>query len=144
MKLNVICTAHGLVPVSDDDFDEKKRLKIGQVYECDVKALRNVGFHKKAFALLNAVWSLMDENQQAAWRSKDGFRAYLTVAAGYYDVFYNPITGSFNEYPKSWSFDKMDEAEFNGLYERMKDVIYKVVFKGKLTEEVFNNVLRNF
>ena len=27
MKLNCLCTAHGLVPLYDDDYEEKKRLK---------------------------------------------------------------------------------------------------------------------
>lgn len=143
MKLNVLCTAHGLVPVSDDDFDEKKRLKIGQVYECDVKVQRNVKFLRKAFALLNTAWALMDERQQAAWRSKQGFRDYLTVAAGYYDVYYNPRLQQFVEQPKSWSFDSMDEAEFSSLYDRLKDVIFRVL-GDKINEDIFNNVLINF
>ena len=136
-------TAHGLVPMYDDDFDEKKKLRIGQAYECDVKMLRNLKFHKKAFALLNAAWSLMDENKQASWRSRDGFRAYLTVAAGYYDVYYNPRLQEFVELPRSWSFDKMDEATFNGLYDRMKDVIFRVL-GDRVTEEIFERVLANF
>jgi len=143
MKLNVICTAHGLVPVSDDDFDEKKRLKIGQVYQCDVKVVRNVKFLRKAFALLNAAWSLMDEQQQASWRSKEGFRNYLTVAAGYYDVYFNPRLEQFVEIARSWRFDKMDEPTFSDLYERMKDVIFGVL-GGKVTVEVFERVLANF
>lgn len=136
-------TAHGLVPMDDDSFDEKKKLRIGQAYECDVKMLRNLKFHKKAFALLNAAWSLMDENKQASWRSRDGFRAYLTVAAGYYDVYYNPRLQEYVESPCSWSFDKMDEATFNGLYDRMKDVIFRVL-GDRITEEIFESVLANF
>lgn len=143
MKLTCINTAHGLVPMYDEDFDEKKKLAIGQAYECDVKVLRNVRFHRKAFALLNAAWSLMNEHQQAGWRSKDGFRNYLTVAAGHYDVYFNQRLNAFVETPRSWSFDKMDEAEFSDLYSRMKDVVF-LVLGGKVTEETFNKVLANF
>ena len=127
----------------DEDFDEKKKLTVGQAYECDVKVLRNVRFHRKAFALLNAAWSLMNERQQAGWRSKDGFRNYLTVASGYYETYYNQRLQTFVEMPKSWSFDKMDDAEFSALYDRMKDVIFAVL-GNRVTEEVFDKVLANF
>lgn len=143
MKLDLLCTARGLIPIGDESYDEKRKLKIGQVYRADVRVPRNYQFHKKAFALRDAAWELMNEQQQAAWRSKEGFRAYLTVAAGYYDVFWNPRQNEFTEYPKSWSFDNMDEAEFSGLYDRMKDVIFSVLDK-RITEEVFNRVLSNF
>ncbi len=143
MKLQVICTANGLVPLGDDSYEEKKKLRVGQVYECDVKVVRNYPILKKAFALLNAAWSLMNEHQQAGWRSKDGFRNYLTVAAGHYDVYFNQRLNAFVEIPRSWSFDKMDEAEFSNLYDRMKDVIFAVL-GDKVTEEIFDKVLANF
>ena len=143
MILNLLCTARGLIPLYDEDYEEKKKLRIGQTYRADVKVPRNYKFLQKAFALLNAAWELMDEGQIAAWRSKEGFRNYLTVAAGYYEVYYNPRLREFTEIPKSWSFDSMDEAEFNGLYDRMKDVIFAVL-GDKVTEEIFETVLANF
>lgn len=143
MKLQVLCTNTGLVPLGDDSYEEKKKLRVGQVYDCDVKVVRNYSFLKKAFALLNAAWSLMNERQQAGWRSKDGFRNYLTVASGHYDTYYNQRLQTFVELPRSWSFDKMDEAEFSNLYDRMKDVIFAVL-GDKVTEEIFDKVLANF
>ena len=143
MKLDLLNTARGLVPLYDDDYEEKKKLKIGQVYRAEIKVPRNYRFLRKAFALLNTAWELMDERQQASWRSKEGFRAYLTVAAGHYEVFWHPRLNEFLEYPKSWSFDNMDEAEFSDLYERMKDVIFQVL-GDRITEEVFEQVLANF
>ena len=143
MKIQVICTTNGLVPLGDDSYDEKRKLRVGQVYECDVKVVRSYPFLKKAFALLNAAWSLMNERQQAGWRSKDGFRNYLTVAAGHYDVYFNQRLNAFVEIPRSWSFDKMDDAEFSNLYDRMKDVVFAVL-GDRITEDIFNKVLANF
>ena len=143
MKINVLCTANGLIPLGDEAYENKKQLHIGNTYECDVKIVRNYKFLKKAFALLNAAWSLMDERQQAGWRSKEGFRNYLTVASGHYEVYFNPRLQEFVELPASWSFDKMDEATFSALYDRMKDVIFAVL-GSKVTEEVFEKVLSNF
>lgn len=143
MKLDLICTAKGLIPVGDDSYDEKRKLKIGTIYQAEIKVPRNYKFLKKAFALLNAAWELMDERQQASWRSKEGFRAYITVASGYYDVYFNPRLREFCEIPKSWGFDNMDEAAFSDLYERMKDVIFSVL-GDRITEEIFEQVLSNF
>lgn len=143
MKIVVINTATGLIPVGDYSYDEKRRLKIGEMYECDIRVPRNYQFLKKAFALVNAAWELMDERQQSGWRSKEGFRQYLTVTAGYYDVYYNQRLQAFVETPRSWSFDSMSESEFDDLYSRMKDVIFAVL-GDKITEEVFENVLSNF
>lgn len=143
MKIKCLCTARGLIPLYDDDYDNKKRLKVGEVYETDVKLTRNYPFLQKAQSLVSATWSLLDEKQRAAWRSREGLRAYLTVTAGYYEVFYNPRLQEFTEYPKSWSFDKMEENEFQDLYERLKDAVYVVLGK-KVTKEVFERVLSNY
>lgn len=143
MKINCLCTAHGLIPLYDDDFDNKKRLKVGEAYECDVKMKRNYELLQKAQALVSAAWSLMGEKEHAAWRSREGFRAYLTVTAGFYDVYYNPRLQQFVETPRSWAFDKMEEHEFRDLYDRLKDVIFSVL-GNRINEETFNRVLANF
>lgn len=143
MQINLLCTASGLVPASDSDYELKQKLKVGGIYQAEIKVKRNYQFLKKAFSLLNTAWSLMDERQTAGWRSKEGFRAYLTVAAGYYDVYYNPRLCAFVESPRSWSFESMSEEEFSNLYERMKDVIYAIL-GDRVTEEVFERVLSNF
>ena len=143
MRINCINTASGLVPIDDESYDEKKRLRIGETYEVDVKLLRNYRFLKKAHALVNAAWVLLGERRQAAWRSKEGFRAYLTVTAGFYDVYYNTRLCQFVEAPKSWSFDRMEESEFSDLYERMKDVIYGIL-GDSISPEEFEQTLSNF
>ena len=143
MKIHCINTASGLVPIDDESYDEKRRLRIGETYECDVKTVRNYRFLKKAHALVNAAWVLLGERRQAAWRTKEGFRAYLTVTAGYYDVYFNPRICQFVETPKSWAFDRMEESEFSGLYERMKDVIWGIL-GNEITPEDFERTLSNF
>ena len=143
MQLNLLCTASGLVPASDDDYELKQKLKVGAIYQADVKIKRNYLFLKKAHALVNAAWSLMDERQTAGWRSKEGFRAYLTVAAGFYDLYYNYRLQAFVEQPRSWAFDSMSEEDFSSLFERMKDVIFAIL-GDKITPEVFERVLSNF
>jgi len=77
MKIRLLNTARGLIPCYDDDFDEKKKLKIGEEYVAEI------------------------------------------------------------------AFDKMDEAEFSELYERVKDVLFEVFLKNISIEE-FEANLMNF
>lgn len=143
MKLNLLCTPHGLVPMYDKDYDQKKKLKVGVTYVADVKVSRNVQFHRKYWALLNAAWSLLPERTSKGFRSLEGFRAYVTVASGHYDLYYNPRLKEFVETPRSISFDKMDEAEFEDLYERTKDIIWAIL-GDYVSQEEFENCLMHF
>jgi hypothetical protein len=143
MKIRVINTPHGLVPMYDSDFDEKRKLKQGAIYTAEIRIPRNLDFHRKAFALVNAGYAFLPERTQNGFRSVDGFRKYATVAAGYYDLYYNPRLKDWVEVPKSWSFGSMDNAEFGEFYERLKDVILGLVGR-YVSEEEFMNNLANF
>ena len=141
MRLLLQNTPHGLVPVYDADYDAKKALKVGETYRADIKLERNLSFHKKAFALLNTAWAYLPERTQNGFRSIEGFRAYITVAAGYYEVYFNPRLKDYVELPKSWSFSAMDEAEFSDLYERLKDVIWGIIGKYVSIEDFEKNLI---
>lgn len=145
MKLMLQNTAVGLVPLYESDFEEKRKLKVGQVYQAEIKVARNSRFHRKFWAMLNTAWALLPEKTQNGFRSFDGFRAYLLVAAGFFDTYYSPRLKEFVEVPKSISFAQMDEPEFNECYERVKDVIWAVLKpRVQITEEVFEKYLQNF
>lgn len=143
MKINVLNTPHGLVPITDEDYDEKKRLKLGTIYSAEIKVPRNYKFHKKFFALLNTAWAYLPERTQNGFRSIDGFRQYLTVAAGHYDTFFSPSRKEFVEIPKSISFGSMSEEEFEELYENVYRVIFSIIGK-YVNEEEFKTNLANF
>lgn len=71
---------------------------------------RNIRFHKKFFALLGVARDMADTDYNA-----EQFRAYVTVGAGYCE-FIQDSEGGVVAIPKSISFAKMDETEFNRLY----------------------------
>lgn len=56
MKIKLLNTSVGLKPLFDEDFEEKKKLKIGEVYEATIKRPRNLSFHRKYFGLINLAW----------------------------------------------------------------------------------------
>lgn len=143
MKLLVINTPRGLVPLGDDDYDEKKKLKLGQTYSVEVKVARNVDFHRKYFALISYAWEFLNEQETAAFVTKEGFRKSIEVAAGHYEPQYNLVTQSYDHVPKSISFGKMDNAEFSDLYQRVKDVIFSII-GDRVTQDQFERLLLDF
>lgn len=143
MKLIVVNTPRGLIPCGDDDFDEKKKLKIGQTYTVEVRVARNVNFHRKYFALIAYAWEYLNEKELATFKTKDNFRKYLEISAGHCDVIFHPILQEFIEIPKSISFGSMDNAEFSDLYQRVKDVIFSII-GNRVTREEFERILSDF
>ena len=143
MKLLVVSTPRGLVPLGDDDYEEKKKLKLGQTYSVEVKVARNVDFHRKYFALISYAWEFLNEQETERFRTKENFRKYVEVAAGHCDVIFHPRLQEYVEIPKSISFGKMDNAEFSDLYKRVKDVIFSII-GNRVTQDQFERLLLGF
>ena len=144
MKINLVATSEGFRCASDDDYEKKRTLKRGTVYECTIKEYRNYNFLKKYFALINCSWEYLTESQRAFFKDDvEKFRETVQVAAGYYEPCYSLARQEWFERPKSIAFDKMPESEFSSLYERAKDVIYKT-FIPEINKELFEENLRFF
>lgn len=143
MKFLVINTPHGLVPYGDDDYEEKKKLKDGATYSVEIKVARNLDFHRKYFAMVSYAWDFLNEAETATFRTKENFRKYLEISAGHCEVIYHPRLQEFVEIPKSISFAKMDNAEFDDLYRRVKDVVFSLI-GGRVSEEEFERLVLDF
>ena len=118
MKITVRNTINGLVPLYSSDLEEKRKLKIGETYQVEVKRPRNYQFHKKFFALLNIGWENTDVEMPF-----DTYRRWVTIRAGFYKVYHTP-KGELYE-PESIAFSNMDEDTFSEVYERVLSIILK-------------------
>lgn len=144
MELNLLNTAGGLVPCDDNDYEEKRKLKVGQIYKATIKLNRNYRLHRKYFALINCAWAYQNERQTAFFKgSVEIFRKTMEMAAGHCERVYSIEHKEWRDIPKSIAFDKMDEAEFRDLYERVKDVLFATALRG-VSEEEFLDALVNF
>jgi hypothetical protein len=144
MELNLLNTAGGLVPCDDNDYEEKRKLKVGQIYKATIKLNRNYRLHRKYFALINCAWAYQNERQTAFFKgSVEIFRKTMEMAAGHCERVYSIKHKEWQDVPKSIAFDKMDEAEFRDLYERVKDVLFATALRG-VSEEEFLEALANF
>ena len=144
MELYLMNTAQGLKPFNDDDYEEKKRLKIGQIYKAKISVPRNYRFHKKYFSMINCAWDLQSEARQRFFKDDVHiFRKSVEIAAGHCDVAFNLTTRQWVEYPKSIAFDKMPGDEFELLYKKVREVLLKV-FLTHITLEQFEETLLNY
>lgn len=59
-------------------------------------------------------------------KSFHAFRRWVTVEAGHYDLFELPDGSTLRE-PRSISFSKMDDLEFNDLYQAALNVLWTFI-----------------
>ena len=133
MRIFVRNTLQGLIPLYNSDFEKKRKLKLGQDYEADIKRPRNLQFHKKFFALLNIGHQNTKLNMNFEF-----YRAYVTMKAGYYNA-YETERGMM-VLPKSISFAAMDDSEFQRLYDAVINVVMLDidVNKKEIEERIIN------
>lgn len=143
MDILLLNTAAGLVPLYDDGYEEKRKLKLGQTYRARIVKARNPEFHRKYFALINAAWACLPEQAQAKLKTPENFRKYAEVAAGHCETIYHPRLREFVEIPKSIAFDSMDGAAFEDMYGRVRAVIDSLLGP-VLSPEEFDRILLNF
>ncbi|OJX83343.1 MAG: hypothetical protein BGP01_03315 [Paludibacter sp. 47-17] len=128
----------------DDDYDAKKRLKFDEVYRVDIVKARNIDFHRKYFALINIGWEYLNEEQTKFFKyDREGFRKCVQIAAGYYTLTYSIKRKEWVEESVSISFEKMDELEFQDLYNKVRDVIFSLV-EDNVSEDEFLFNLADF
>lgn len=137
MKILVIKTHRGLVPVYDSDLENYVKIPLNEQFYIEYKKTRNIKFHKKYFALLK----LGFENQDK-YSSMEDLRRDLIITAGLYTEVVNVITGEVYILANSISFSKMDDMEFDDLYNKTKDVICK--WLGLSNEAVEDEILQHF
>lgn len=142
MRIKLINTFNGLIPVDDRDYENKKKLKIGEIYVADIKLQRNYSFLKKYFSLIHTAWEYQNYRCTEHFHDDvDCFRKTVEVAAGWCEPCYSIERREWIEIPKSIAFDKMDELEFRDLYERVKDVLFKYFLKNVSPEEFERNLI---
>ena len=118
MELYCRNTITGLVPLYPSDYDEKRKLKLGQDYKVEITNPRNLGFHKKFMALINVGCENSRLNMPF-----DTYRRFMTIKAGFFKA-YQTNKGLYYE-AMSISFASMFQDEFEDVYTRVLVEIIK-------------------
>ena len=144
MEIHLVKTSLGLQAYSDEDYDELRKIKTGDVVKARIIRPRNIKFHRKFFAMINAAWDCLTEKQRENLRSKESFREQLLITSGFSEPLYDMNGRRFLERAKSISFSKMDEPAFNEVYNRVLDTILTLLVGNGVSEDDFNEILRNY
>lgn len=109
-------------PAGARNYDKSKKVPYGDLIEVDYIKKRNIGLHRKFFALINMAFDNLPEKFN--YKTEEELRYNLTIAAGFYE--YNTfLDGTISKKAMSIAFDKLDDTEFEKLYQAVIDVILK-------------------
>lgn len=117
-----------LVPFDDAAKAQMKRWKIGDTIAINAKRPRNARHHAKFQKLVDLVYENQDHYEQ-----REHFVAALKTALGHCDLIEGK-GGKMIAIPKSISFAKMGQDEFDDFYSRALDLIAKHFLPGVETD----------
>ena len=135
-------TENGLIPLYYSDQFEIKKLKIGEDYKVEIKKARNIGNHKRYFALIKLTWLNLPECFDDAFPHPENLREALQIEAGYFETSVL-FDGSIQKKDKSINFETLGEDEFKELFSNVLDVIFKYILPHN-TKEEFEQEVINF
>jgi hypothetical protein len=127
MKIPMIKMFSAIYPDAST-LDEFSTLKDGE-YMVEIKKTRNLDFHKKYFALLNLVFMNQDR-----YTSIDNMRHAIMIETGYFRK-YHTLEGELIKEPDSIALHKMDQVEFEVLYQKTIDAIFRYLIVGTKEDE---------
>lgn len=131
-------------PMDEQTAELLKRHKVGGYYKAKFTEMRNPGFHRKFFALLNIGFDAWEPEEklykgQKAEKCFNRFRKDCTILAGYYCSTYD-INGDLKLEAESIAFGSMEQDEFEKLYSSVANVILRKILT-KYTRDDLNNVV---
>jgi hypothetical protein len=144
MEIHLVRTSLGLQAYADEDYEQLRKIKVGSVVKSNIVRPRNVKFHRKFFSLIRAAWDCLTEQQRINLRSVETFREQLLITSGFSEPLYDLNGQKFLERAKSISFAKMDEPAFNEVYSKVLDTILTIMVADGVSEDEFNNILKNY
>jgi hypothetical protein len=122
MRIELEVTKDGtLKPATEDSRMQlrEKKFRIGERVRCDIVRPRNPQFHRKFMAMLRASYA-----HQEGYDNFDKFRFAVLIAAGHCEDVLLP-GGLIASKPKSIDFASCSETEFEGVYEKALDALFR-------------------
>lgn len=118
-------------PMSADD---EKALSGAQEIIFDYKKKRSAGNHRRYFSFIKQAFDMQD-----SFDSPEIFRKYIELQAGHFDTVVSPKTGETAYWPKSVSWEKLDESEFKKLFNEVVNAFIRV-YAHKLDDMQINQI----
>lgn len=117
LPLLMIRTGLKLTPADDLSAEDMLAIKEGKPALVEVRHPRSLPQHRLLFKMIRET-----ARNTPTPLSENALRQWLTVRSGHVDIM--PLGfGKSYEAPRSWAFDKMDQAEFRKLFEDVAHLI---------------------
>lgn len=129
----------GFVVEYGNDHDEVKKIPEGTEVKAIITRPRNIGHHRKFFALLRLVVNNLPEELDI-YNNTTLLLDEIKFQLGHFELRQN-IDGNPYYIVKSINFGSMDQTEFNEFYSKTIDVILKHFLKGNNKEELMVEVI---
>lgn len=137
---------HGLTPADEAAWARfkglVKTLGDGEMVRVHYAQPRNTKFHRKFFALLNVGFEHWNPGRTRKTykglpveKNFDRFREDITILAGYYEQTYD-LRGRMRLQAKSISFAKMEQADFEALYDSVANVLLQHILQNYKREDL--------
>lgn len=124
-----------LEPVDDAGRDFLAKIAAGSVVSAEVKRPRNIGHHRKFFALVNMIWQ-----NQTRYKSPDELLDAIKVHIGHATAM-TLRDGTEVRVPKSISFASMDQAAFDAFWDRVVQVVCAEIIPGLNRDDLERELL---
>jgi hypothetical protein len=123
-----------LRPADPESEEAVRRMARGEAVRVDVRRVRNIGHHRKFFALMGL---LFDAQEQ--FTSRELFRKAVLIEAGHFDD--QPLLdGTVVRTAKSIAFEACDQTEFERVYDAVVDVALAKIVPGSTHESLEDEV----
>ena len=149
MKLFVFKQDGKLIPCTSEDKEKVDKLPVGEPFQIKYVEIRNVRFLRKYWALVNIILQNIPEtveenlmkNHQFRIKTKDDVHFYIKIKNGFIEKKYIGKDGNIAWVPKSISFDKMSESDFEEFFSKAIDTACELL---TVESDEIMNELMNF
>lgn len=125
--------------------DETSQERFGKIsnkaeFIVDVRMSRNPQFHRKVMSLIRLVWENLPESY--VFPDIESLLDEIKLKAGYYKT-HTTTKQETLYFPKSISFEEMDEHDFREFFDRALDVIMKdflPLTKKEIEQEIYEYI----
>ena len=130
MDLMVTKDRMGALRAADEASTEALRsLAPGEIYRVQLTRPRNLKMHRLFFALLTVVHSNLPDEMLAKFPTVDRLLWEIKLQTGKFDL-HESLGGKMVPIPKSISFARMDQAEFDSFFADAIGVVRKFIIPG--------------
>lgn len=137
MQLHLKKTLAGFALADEMSVENAKRFKVGEVYKAEVVKPRS----RKTLGRWWVLCQMILDNTED-FRSKEQISDYLKIRAGHSTSIVSKSTGEIFHVANSISFDEMEEAQFQELWQKVCDVVVQDILPGITQNEIEYEIAR--